>query len=44
MGLVIYAEGVSRCIERKYHKRLRKWKFELYNSGGVFVRLEERVW
>lgn len=36
VGTVIYIEGIYRYLEEEYYKRLRRRKFELYNSWEVF--------
>ena len=44
MGFVLYAKRIGGYLEEKYYGRFGEWKFELCNSKGVFIRLEERIW
>ena len=44
MSAIVYVGRISRHLEGEYHRRFRKWKFELCNYRRVFIRFEARIW
>ena len=44
IDLVIYAERISRCLERELVRRFRIREGRIWISRRVFVRVKEEIW
>ena len=43
VDVVIYTRRVSKYLEEECHRGFGEWKFELCNSGRIFIRLKGKI-